>query len=157
MTDLLTITEEPVGSVYLALLAFAVGQRSLFSLVWNDQLQFTPAAAAIASELESQLVSETRGGEWPGTKLLGPSATIRVYRLNASSSSTLAKAPGLFAWRSPDRPEDLALYTSDGSPWLGSIAHEADAFMYAGAIDIEELRRQVPDLQVEYAPRDGAR
>jgi hypothetical protein len=51
--------------------------------------------------------------------------------MSANSMAVLAAASRLFAWVGPSRPEDLAFWTPTGHPWLGSIAHERDGFLYA--------------------------
>src|SRR5262245_60352804 len=112
MADLVTIREEPRGATYVALLQFALQRGSLFSLVWRDQLRFSPAAALVAENLQPDLVIERRTDEWPGTRLFGHLAIVRSYRLSPAALSTLAEAARLYAWIVPDRPEDLAFYTA---------------------------------------------
>jgi len=46
----------------------------------------------------------------------------------------------------PNYPEDLAFYAAPGNPWLGSIAHEQDAFLYPDRIDVPTLLTAVPGL-----------
>ncbi len=149
MTDLVTIVEEPKAETYVALLRFALRHNSLFSLVWREQLEFARSATAIAETLRPDLVREKRTGEWPGTQLFGHFATVRVYRMSPPAFSTLAAAGGLYAWAAPGRPEDLAFYLGEDTPWLGSIAHEHDAFVYPQAIDLQELSAHVQGLRLE--------
>jgi hypothetical protein len=149
MTDLITIVEEPKGDVYAALLSFALQRSSLFSLVWRDQLDFTESAASVAEGLQPYLLGERRTHEWPGTELFGHLATVRLYRMSPSAVSLLIEAGSLYAWTSPERPEDLAFYATEGVPWLGSIAHERDAFIYPHAIDLHALTSYVHGLRLE--------
>ena len=148
MADLVTIVKEPKGKTYVALLHFALRHHSLFSLVWRDQLAFFPSAAACAETLQPDLVNERRTDEWPGTQLLGHLATVRLYRMSPSALSTLAEAGGLYAWAAPERPEDLAFYVGEGNPWLGSIAHERDSFVYPHAVSLQELATKVQGLSL---------
>ena len=145
---MVTIVDEPAGEIYQELLDYALRARSQFSLVWREQLTFEKSAHAIAQRLGPDLVSEARTDTWPGTQLLGHLATVRTYRLSANGLAVLREAPGLYDWRAPSRPEDLAFYTSDGRPWLGSIAHEKQAFVYPSAIDVGELKAKVPGLKL---------
>ena len=127
MPDLITILEEPTGATYEALLHFALSRDSLFSLVWRDQLSFDTAARAVATTLEPDLIVSSRTGAWPGTQLSDTLATVNFYRFSSRSLPVLSCVSGVYAWKSPAMPEDLAFYTSDQVPWFGSIAHEADS------------------------------
>lgn len=148
MTSLVRIVEEPKGPMYEALLRFALRHDCLFSLVWRDQSAFAVSAAAIAKNLRPALVRQTRTDEWPGTTLIGHFAIVRLYRLTATTLSMLAPADRLYAWIAPDRPEDLALYTSDGAPWLASVAHERNAFVYPDSVDLRRLAADVAGLRL---------
>ena len=148
MTSLVRIVEEPKGPMYEALLRFALRHDCLFSLVWRDQSVFAGSATAIAKTLRPALVRQTRTDEWPGTTLIGHFAIVRLYRLTATTLSMLAPADRLYAWIAPDRPEDLALYTSDGAAWLASVAHERNAFIYPDAVDLRRLAADVAGLRL---------
>ncbi len=145
MSRLVSIVE-PSGDVYRALLAFAGQTESLFSLVWRDQLDFLEQAYAVDQALASELVSSTSTESWPGTRLLGHKATVNLYRVSPSALKVLAAPGRLFGWRVPNNPEDLAFYAAPGRPWLGSIAHEQDAFVYPDEIDVPTLLAAVPGL-----------
>jgi hypothetical protein len=146
--DLITVADEPSGATYLSLLEFARAQESLFSLVWHEQLDFDSTAADIARALKPDLVAEARTSEWPGTRLVDTFATVKVYRMSQHSTAVLVDAARLFAWVSPQRPEDLAFYTPDRRPWLGSTAHESDAFLYAENIDVPRVVAFVAGLRI---------
>src|SRR4051812_32466475 len=113
MTELVTIVEEPRAETYLSLLQFAQRRNSLFSLVWRDQHEFVRSAIAVEEALRSDLVRQKRTDQWPGTRLLGHLATVRLYQLSPPALSVLAAAKSLFAWVAPDRPEDLAFYVGE--------------------------------------------
>lgn len=146
--SVVTLIDEPVGKIYQELLDYALRTRSQFSLVWRDQLEFEQSAHAIARRLRTDLVSEARTDAWPGTQLLGHLATVRTYRLSPNGLAVLRQTAGLSDWHAPSRPEDLAFYASDGRPWLGSIAHEKQAFVYPSAIDVGQLKAEVPGLKL---------
>jgi hypothetical protein len=155
MTDLISILEEPQGKVYAALLSFALQRNSLFSLVWRDQLDFAASAVSVAQTLQPCLLKQRRSHQWPGTELVGHLATVRLYRMSSSAVSVLTEADRLYAWIAPERPEDLAFYTTEGVPWLASIAHERDAFVYPHAVDPHELTGQVKGLRLQRAQPAG--
>jgi hypothetical protein len=146
----LDIVHEPRGAVYRQLLAFAVERCARFSLVWRDpSVPYGPQAAAVERALRPFYLQETYADQWPGTRLLGATARVVTYSLNESSAAGLARADRLYAWRHPHCPEDLATYTCDGLCWLGSIAHERDAFLNAEVVSLEEVRQRVPGLRVQ--------
>jgi hypothetical protein len=147
------ITREPTGATYRALLTFAERYSGSFSLVWRHQLAFDASAAVIATTLRPFLIERSETSEWPGTTLIGHLAIVRRYRLTAESVRELATAAGLFAWKAPARPEDLAFYAPTGRCWLGSIAHERAAFLVLDAGDFSALQAAVPELQAR--PRRG--
>jgi hypothetical protein len=150
MANLVTIVEEPTGEAYSGLLRFALRTKSLFSLVWCEQFEFDREAISLAEALRPDFVSERRTDEWPGTQLFGHFAVVRMYRMSTAALATLAEVGRLYGWSAPERPEDLAFYVGENNPWLGSIAHEQDAFIYPDAIDIREVCTNVPGLRLEH-------
>jgi hypothetical protein len=148
MRATLDILEEPTAETYRALLRFAAELGSHFSLVWRDQLRFGESALELERRLESACLHESRASEWPGTQLLGGLATIRTYRFSAVSREALSEVAGLYSWRAPALPEDLAFYTPDGRCWLGSTAHQRDAFVEPSVVDVRELVSRAPALKL---------
>jgi hypothetical protein len=145
---LFTIEQEPVGPSYEALLEFAREHSGSFSLVWRHQLQFDPTASTLAHSLEPFLVEERVTNEWPGTKLFGHQATLRLYRPTKQAIALLVEAGSLYAWLAPARPEDLAFYTAARLPWLVTISHERDAAVDDSGVDLVALREAVPTLRL---------
>ena len=153
MRTLVDIVVEPRGAVYRALLDFGRQLGSTASLVWRDQLELDPSANVIADRLSADLVREERVAEWPGTRLHGSRATLRIFRLSSNAVAVLSEAEGLYDWRAPGRPEDLAMYSNDGRAWLGSIAHERDGFLDAEVFPVPEVADQVPGLRLRRRKR----
>ena len=146
MNESLDITDEPVGREYRDLLQLALEACGSFSLVWRDQLAFEPSAEEVAQSLQPFLIREQRTDEWPGTKLFGHLATVRYYRLTVETLAVLERAAGLYAWQAPVFPEDLAFYTHDSKLWLGSIAHERDAWLQGGSELEAAVHARLPGL-----------
>ena len=142
------ILSEPVGETYRRLLVFAEEHSSHFSLAWRRQLTFDASAAAVQEALGPFVEREQYTSQWPGTQLIGHSAIVRTYRMSPPCTQILADAGGLYAWLAPARPEDLAFYTADGACWLGSIAHEKDAWVDLERTALSRLRAVVPELQL---------
>ena len=143
----LDILREPSGAAYAALLSLAAERCTTFSLVWPDRLAGSVGADTVAVSLSPYLVREARVMQWPGTQLLDDTARVRHYALSPDSLHVLRSAPGLYAWQGPGRPEDLAFYTVDGTVWLGSVAHEADAWFTAAAMAADDLPARLPLLE----------
>lgn len=141
------VSAEPRGPAYRALVEFAAQRSGTFTLVWRRKLCETPQAEAVATELAPFLEEELLTNRWPGTTLVNESALVRRYRVHPDAIAVLAAAEGLFAWRGPDRPEDLAFYAACGDCWLGSVAGEREAFVWLEHIDVDELRAELPDLE----------
>ena len=140
------IVSEPTNSIYGQLLDLALEFCETFSLVWRDQLDFNTEARELEERLQLWLLSETRGSIWPGTELIGHKATIRFYQLNAKSVEVLVSVGGLYGWLAPSKPEDLALYSSDGTVWLGSITHERDAWLELPEQDAAAVRLRIQKI-----------
>jgi hypothetical protein len=144
----LDILAEPRGAAYGALLDLAAERCATFSLVWTDQLASSVGADAVAISLSLFLLRESRASEWPGTQLLDGTARVRHYAVSPESLGVLRSAAGLYSWQAPGRPEDLAFYAPDGTLWLGSVAHEADAWFTASAVAADDLRARLPLLEL---------
>jgi len=140
------IPSEPAGEVYLSLLEFAEQQDARFSLVWRQQAPLGAGAYALKRVLRPFMERQVRTAEWPGTRLIGHTAMVRIYRLVPEAARVLAEAGRLFAWRAPERPEDLAFYSADGRCWLASIAHERQAYVTLDDAGLAALRAAVPGL-----------
>jgi len=144
---MIDITEEPRGETYDRLLDLAARRCESFSVVWRDQLEFAPEARGLEQNLSPYLIREEESSEWPGTRLLSGKARVCYFRLVPQSAAILRSAGSLYAWRAPGRPEDLAFYTPEGNCFLGSIAHESDAFLDSTVISTAELQAEVPGLR----------
>jgi len=80
---------------------------------------------------------------------MGNTAMIYTLLPNATAWSVIAaSAQGLYDWQHPRLPEDLCFLRRDGSPWLGTVAHERDAFLDVDDSELVELLAAVPQLSV---------
>jgi hypothetical protein len=112
-------------SEYKELLERAKQEFDSFSLVWRDQLKYNKNADAFSNQLKSHLIEEKYTDQWPGTKLFGSMAKVRLYKVNNETLSILSNLSNVFEFRSPNYPEDLAFY-SKGIVKFTSISHEKD-------------------------------
>ncbi len=137
-------------SSYSALLSWGLEVCKKFSLVWRDSLPFNQYAKDIESKLASFLILEEHTSEWPGTKIYGPPENIiRFYKVSPESIEILKTERNIYAWESPDCPEDLAFYKADGSPWFGSVAHEQMSFFMDPQLSEEEIKTNIADIALE--------
>jgi len=130
------LIDEPVGADYDALLDCALTQCATFVLaVPRDSGD--PAAREVLDELAPHLGSTSDAS----------TVSIHRYMLNRESVATLkAAARGLYAWRQPKLPQDLALLRADGSPWLVSIAAEQLGYLELTPFEKLLLGRAAPGL-----------
>ena len=152
--SVLNVVSEPMGPAYRALLNAIAKRASSFSLVWRDQLKFSASAVAFESELRAFLIREVRTDSWPGTRLIGHLAAVRLYRFTKDSLNALKRPGRLYAWRSPHWPEDFAAYDTGGNCIFGSISHEGDAFFVGSEGLGVELAKEVPGLKLEQGEMD---
>ena len=130
------ITRDVTGEAYELLLKTALEETSTFSLVWRDQLQFGPSAAAVRKALRGLELRHVKRDRWPGTILAGQTALIVTYRVAPEALAILREPGSLFGWRSPAYPEDLSFSTVAGSVCLATVSHEACAWILSQSLAI---------------------
>jgi hypothetical protein len=142
------LRQEPLGAVYRALVAAAAEVCDGFVLVRRHEATITESALRVIEHLSPWLLEESEASEWPGTELLGHTAVYK-FKATAETLAFLAqRVDRLYAWCQPDLPEDLCLLREDGSPWLATIAHEADGFLMLSEAEREDLITRVPALDL---------
>ncbi len=149
--------EEPSGKAYDELLDLGLAVARHGSLVRRRGVRSSPEAEALWAKLRPFAVSETEESEWPGTRLLGDTATVLRFSITTESAALLrGTANSLYAWCQPGLPEDLAFLRADGSAVLGTIAHEEDAFLCLLRTELELVERALPDLKNILEEESGA-
>jgi hypothetical protein len=144
-----TVVDEPRGDAFQRLCHFAEQAALNILLVVRDRPPLRPEALELLARLEPSVVSRNITAEWPGTRLLGHTATMFVLCPDAKGWASIRDAAdGLFDWRHPALPEDLCLLRRDGSTFLGNVAHEADAFMELDDIEKDAVLKAVPTLRL---------
>jgi hypothetical protein len=147
MSRMYSLTAEPCGATYRALLDFAVPVCSRALLVEREGMDFAESAVEVVHHLHPYLISEEARSSWPGTCLFGHTATVRTYAYSAIVAELLkAAASCLFEWQQPTRPEDLCLLRDAGTPWLVTIAHERDAYFVLEEGEVSQLQNGVSGL-----------
>ena len=142
-----TFKSEPRGRTYDRLVDFAPTECATALLVVRDPLALSPTAHDVLRQLDSCLRERSEQSEWPGTVLLGHTATVYRYSLTPVFLDTVKRvARGLFDWVEPGLPDDLCFLSADGQPWLVTIAHERDVYMELSEDQHARLLKQIPEL-----------
>lgn len=133
---------EPRGDVLVE------AYTSSVSMVVRDGLGLNAAGKHLLNRLHPHLAEQRRSRSWPGTSLLRGEATVLRYQLTAEVLEALLHAsPGLYGWKQPDLPEDLAFLRGDGSVLLASISHEGDAILSVSDQEYDGLASRVTGLR----------
>jgi hypothetical protein len=151
----LNIAHEPRGKVYARLLGALWDECPIFSLVYQRWANGSEIAG-FRLRLELFLVSEGPVSYWPGTAVIGSFRELPLlakYRLTEETRGILLEPKGLYQWKAPKRPEDLALYDASGQFWLGSVTHERMARLSVPQDFLPRLKA-IPNLRVAGATRD---
>lgn len=141
------VVEEPRGEVLSRLMRALRQFSSSAMMVLRDDLDLDESAQALLARLEAHLIERKRSSSWPGTTLLREEATVLRFALSETVLEELiAAADGLYEWKQPRLPEDLALLRHDGTAILGSICHEGDAYLELTEEEYGNLTGLVPEI-----------
>lgn len=143
------VLDEPRGQTYRSLIAVARQQCAEFGLVHQRRSRSAGVIETLRT-LKPHLVEINRERSWPGSEMApGHSAEIYRFRLSEETAAYLASAVvGLYDWSQLERPEDLHFLRADGSLWLGSTSHEADAWFELETDEHAALVAAVPELKL---------
>ncbi len=142
-----SLVREPKGDLYTYLLEAAGVYANYAQVVIRHTLSLSEKGRLALRKLQPFLHSQEEAAEWPGTKLIGSTATIYRYYIEPSCIETLTESSNaLYEWKQPELPEDLCFLRADGSPWFGSISHEADSFFILSVDEYYTLTNHFPIL-----------
>jgi hypothetical protein len=139
---------EAQAEVHVSLLRFAasVGLPEC-SLVVRDEDGLDESAQRVLLELLPFLISSGPSSEWPGTRLIGHTATVMKYTFGTRMAEVMIEsAATLYEWEEPRMPEDPCLFREDGSAWLTTIAHERIAYLTLSPEERLALLASAPQL-----------
>ncbi|WP_218081796.1 hypothetical protein [Anthocerotibacter panamensis] len=138
---------EPEDETYQKILLYATNQCSLVLLVVRSPMLINSNANKALDSLKEFLQREFLSSEWPGTILLSGTAKVYHYTYNSDCLKILAEITDkLYNWQHPDLPEDLSFLRSDGEPWLVSISHERDSYLYLSEEEVTQLISTIPEI-----------
>lgn len=149
--------EEPAADLLRSLLIEASEFATTCGFVVQADFPTNQRATRLATGLHSYLKTSKEVASWPGTQLYGERrATHYEYAFSQHVAGLLLEAAnGLYDWVAPDLPEDLHLLRQDGSVFLGSVAHERDAWLEAEGDEFARLAQNVPGLDQTVTVRNG--
>lgn len=144
------LASEPRGPAFEALLNYCATVGCYCSFV--DQFPRTKkgreAREHFLESAKPHLLGIDDVNSWPGSSVL--KGTVPLWRLSLDAGFRevlLAHAKGLYDFRAPKLPEDLAVYRSDGSVLLGSVAHEHMGWMNLTANEMDDVRLGLIELR----------
>lgn len=150
-----SFAEEPTGALYDGLLGIAANQAARVGLIVQKRNNPPAGMHRVLDMLHPYVVKVEDVTEWPGSRLLATTQERRVYQLTDPVKRILTQvARGLFDWENPDLPDDLHVMRADDSTWLGSIAHEADAWLELTSAELAEISLKAPSIAA-ILRRDG--
>lgn len=141
----LDVVREPRNEAHTELLGFVGRLGTVALLVVRRETAFNTQGQNCLDELSPWLIESIQASSWPGTQLLGHTATLHRFRIDERFLGHIGNlASGLFDWQQPDRPEDLCVLRSDGSTVLETIAHERNARLYLTPSEWAAMQQQTP-------------
>jgi hypothetical protein len=142
------LVNEPSGETYTRLLDWCGAQSNRIVLVRRSKTTLTPWGESLLQTLESHRVSSVESTTWPGTTLLGDTATVLTYENTSPVLDALKSGcDRLYGWVHPERPEDPIFLRADGTPLLVTIAHEQDGYLELTPEEYDVLRHALPELR----------
>ena len=95
---MLDIVEEPTGDVYSRLIDFAASVSSEFLVVEREHETGGRGDRFLDVVIEHHIRTAARGA-WPGTELIGHTATVFVFRSTTKAAGVIKRlASGLYDW-----------------------------------------------------------
>jgi hypothetical protein len=142
-----TFTRPPHGALFASLMQAALSSASMLTLVERPASPLSLDGQTFLESLRAYSLGTEEASAWPGTQLLAGSAKLHRFRLTPEVvQRILGASDGVADWLQPNLPEDLALVREDGSPWLGTITHEGDAFLMLTDDEQADLETRFPSV-----------
>lgn len=148
------IVSEPRGPAYEALIRYCAAEGATGTLadLFPKSRAGEQARAEFIKRAEPDLIATELAGRWPlGEPQTGnPAKPTPLWRfgLGGSVLDFLLDGPrGLYRWKAPKFPEDLAIYRTDGTVLLGTVAHENIGWMNLLGPEVLDPRLGLVELQ----------
>lgn len=144
------IASEPRGPAFEGLLRYCREIGSHCSLVdlFPRSKNGRAARERFLSLAKPHLLAIDDVSSWPGGGVVKGTAPLWKFTLSEDLLGLLVTvAKGLYDLRSPNLPEDFAVYRADGSVLLGSVAHEHSGWMNLTADEQADRRLGLVELR----------
>jgi hypothetical protein len=142
-----TLTKELEGEELKQFLDICAKFCKKALLVIQPGLEFSEKAKIFLGKMEKYVIEDECKSEWPGTRLYGDKAEVRIYRLCPGSLDLIKTGVDkLYQWQQPDNPEDLCFLRDDNTPFFITIAHEHDSYLEITAKEKKKLDVWFPQI-----------
>lgn len=142
---MLSLIGEVKGDLYQQLIAYGSQHCNEVILVVRPGISLDNSGTKILDFISPYLKEKTQSQDWPGTHLVNGYAWVYHYYLTPELSHVLLRSTDhLYAWLQPKLPEDLCLIRPDQEPWLVTISHEQDSYLYLSESELNEFLSKMP-------------
>lgn len=143
-----TFVVEPRGPLFSELLGSGLSYAETLGLVIQKWRNYPPSATDVLEHFSKYQIEAKDVDAWPGSRLApGFTEQVRIYQYTPEVKEYLEfVSEGLFDWQNPELLDDPHLMRTDGSTWLGSTAHEDDAWLELTPNEYAELEQTAPNL-----------
>lgn len=139
--------EEPKNSLYQQLITLGSQICREAVLVVRQSNPLDDSGLRFLHHIAPFLKSKTQLKEWPGTRLIVGYAWVHYYNLTPEFIKALLNSTNnLYDWLQPKLPEDLCLIRPDQEPWLVTISHEKDGYLYLTENELNEFLSKWPSI-----------
>lgn len=140
--------EEPLGARYDRVLELGLAHSATLGVIVQKWRTYPPNAVGVLERLDPYMIDTKDVDRWPGTRMArGYVEQLRLYRYDGAVKEILVSvARSLYEWQNPGLPDDLHLLRQDESVWLGSIAHEGEAWLELSPAEYADLGSVAPDI-----------
>ncbi len=137
----------PSGIVYRKILETGLQHCGSVLFVVRKGLPISDDAKRVITLLSEFKLRSAEESQWPGTVLLGETATVYRYLYNYRVFEILRDSASSFLdWHQPALPEDLCLLRHDESPWFVTISHEGDCYFDLADGETAAVEQAVPEM-----------
>lgn len=116
------------------------------SFILRSDQDMSSELKSFMASIQPFLISSNDTSEWPGTRTLD---IVQIYYCKYIKQLIPVFKEILQAgynWWESDLPEDLCLYRTDGTVWLGSTVHEGYGWLNLNTKELETLKYSYPEI-----------
>nr|WP_084778783.1 hypothetical protein [Nosocomiicoccus ampullae] len=128
---MISVTENPSGKTYEALLDFLFETCDTFQLVVRtDILKYEHAFQDLNEWFGDSFIEVLEQHEWPSTNLFDDTAKVYYFKTTSEAKDKLLeRSNSLYDWSLPDSPEDLCFFKDDEA-YLSVSSELEEIYLY---------------------------